>query len=350
MNALSRLRALAFSAASAAALALALYAPAAARASSNPISNADISGTSTIGGTVSLTATQTVSGSIFIPNGKFSLTGGTISLASGTVTGAANIIPASMVGGGASFWTTSGSGATVSSSGGFFNLGANTISLSGNNTFAALSISGTTISLSNQTIVYNGGNGQFQFGTAAGAKLSGSGGTGISLTNPTAIGSTNGGAPLTITYASTTYGSFINFATDANANLFSMGAGGSTAVAGGDGVAIANKFYGTVGGGNTVSFTIHSTSAVMTIWKGLNVGNGTTITQIRMPTTQSMTAGVATFSDASLTANSRIVALSVTPSGTVGALYLRGRGATTFSISSTSNTDTSSISALIIEP
>ncbi len=102
----------------------------------------------------------------------------------------------------------------------------------------------------------------------------------------------------------------------------------------------------------TGTSSMASVSATTTSVSSLRVGgSGTTFTVIRYTASQSMTSGVATFSDAGITAVSRIVPAFNTPNGTQGALFLSGKTAgASFSISSTSASDTSSISAIIYEP
>lgn len=104
----------------------------------------------------------------------------------------------------------------------------------------------------------------------------------------------------------------------------------------------------------TVSGTLTTPTASLgtTSVSSLRVGStGSAITIFRRATTQSMTSGVATFSDAAITANSIIVPYSLTPAGTPGALFLSGKSAgASYSISSTSGSDTATVGALIYEP
>jgi hypothetical protein len=67
--------------------------------------------------------------------------------------------------------------------------------------------------------------------------------------------------------------------------------------------------------------------------------------------TVNLTAGTATVSNTSVTANTRIFLTVQAVSGTVGTLYVDGRVAgTSFTITSTEIADTSTIAWLLIEP
>jgi hypothetical protein len=88
-----------------------------------------------------------------------------------------------------------------------------------------------------------------------------------------------------------------------------------------------------------------------TLTGGLTVGSGgTALTKIRR-TTATLTAGTVTVTDASITANSEIYVGQKTPGGTPGACYVSAKTASTnYVITSTSGSDTSVVSVLIIEP
>ncbi len=84
----------------------------------------------------------------------------------------------------------------------------------------------------------------------------------------------------------------------------------------------------------------------------LTVGNGTTMSKIRVNTTTPMTDGSVTVTDVTVTASSHIFPSIKAPGGgTVGAVYFfsktPGEG---YTIKSTSGTDTSVLSVLIIDP
>ncbi|MGW3153995.1 hypothetical protein [Streptomyces sp. NPDC001089] len=87
--------------------------------------------------------------------------------------------------------------------------------------------------------------------------------------------------------------------------------------------------------------------AVTGVGKGLRIAEGT---NAKMGTAV-LVAGAVTVSNTAVTANSRIFVTTQTPGGTVGYAYVSARTAgTSFSITSTSGSDTSTVAYLIVEP
>lgn len=79
--------------------------------------------------------------------------------------------------------------------------------------------------------------------------------------------------------------------------------------------------------------------------------SGTKIKRIRFGTTAAMTAGSITVNDAFVTANSNIQLTALAQGGTAGSLRVQSRvPGTSFTITSTSGTDTSTVAWLMIEP
>lgn len=90
-----------------------------------------------------------------------------------------------------------------------------------------------------------------------------------------------------------------------------------------------------------VSLSVHSAGSGLRVAEGTNAKQGTA----------TLVAGTVTVSNTSVTANSRILLTVQTPGGTVGAVYVSARTAgTSFTITSTSGTDTSTVAYEIIEP
>lgn len=87
--------------------------------------------------------------------------------------------------------------------------------------------------------------------------------------------------------------------------------------------------------------------AASTAGKGFQVAEGSNCKQ----GTAVLAAGTVVVANTSVTANSRIFLTTQAPGGTVGAPYVSARTAgTSFTITSTSNTDTSTVAYLIMEP
>jgi hypothetical protein len=88
--------------------------------------------------------------------------------------------------------------------------------------------------------------------------------------------------------------------------------------------------------------------AVHTAGKGLRVAEGS---NAKMGVTAALTAGTIVVSTTAVTASSRIFLTAQTTGGTPGALRVSARTAgTSFTITSTSGTDTSTVAWLIMEP
>lgn len=103
---------------------------------------------------------------------------------------------------------------------------------------------------------------------------------------------------------------------------------------------------GTTGVLNNVSFLSTGTVDISVAGHGLQVAEGTNAKQ----GTATLTAGTVTVSNASVTATSRIFLTTQTPGGTVGSPYVSARTAgTSFTITSTSATDTSTVAYEIFE-
>ncbi|MFJ8041220.1 hypothetical protein ACIRBX_12010 [Kitasatospora sp. NPDC096147] len=67
--------------------------------------------------------------------------------------------------------------------------------------------------------------------------------------------------------------------------------------------------------------------------------------------TTALAAGTATVTTTAITATSRVFLTAQTPGGTPGALYVQTRTAgTSFTVKSTSSTDTSTVAWLIVDP
>ena len=91
----------------------------------------------------------------------------------------------------------------------------------------------------------------------------------------------------------------------------------------------------------------HTSISLLTAGLGLKIKEGANAT---MGTTI-LVAGTQVVSTTKVTANSRIFLTNNANGGTVGALYVSARSAgISFTITSTSGTDTSTIAWLIIEP
>jgi len=98
---------------------------------------------------------------------------------------------------------------------------------------------------------------------------------------------------------------------------------------------------------NAGDVTIQGNMAVDAAGKGLQVKEGSNVKQ----GTATLVAGTATVSDSSVTANSRIFLTVQAPGGTVGTPYVSARSAgTSFTITSTSSSDTSTVGYEIFEP
>ena len=90
-----------------------------------------------------------------------------------------------------------------------------------------------------------------------------------------------------------------------------------------------------------VNLAVHSAGNGLRVAEGSNAKQGTA----------TLVAGTVTVSNTSVTANSRILLTIQTPGGAVGAVYVSARTAgTSFTITSTSGTDTSTVAYEIIEP
>lgn len=110
---------------------------------------------------------------------------------------------------------------------------------------------------------------------------------------------------------------------------------------------IAGKFFWTAQNTSSVAFDVSGDVRAVVAGKGFSVKEGA---NAKMGTA-TLVAGSVVVSNTSVTANSRIMLTTQTPGGTIGVQYISARTAgTSFTITSTSNTDTSTIAYLIIEP
>lgn len=103
-------------------------------------------------------------------------------------------------------------------------------------------------------------------------------------------------------------------------------------------------FYGS----GTAASLVNGDFKLGTAGNGYYVKEGTNAT---MGVSGAMTAGTITISTTKVTASSRIFLTIQSPGGTPGAVYISARSAgTSFTITSTSGTDTSTVAWLIVEP
>ena len=150
-------------------------------------------------------------------------------------------------------------------------------------------------------------------------------------------------------FIKTDSGSYSTLMACVNVTANSLASSTTTVIPAGAGPTFANYVSILAGGEASGNWTLYGGSIIAaSAGQGVQVKEGT---NAKMGVTGAMTAGAITVSTTAVTATSRIFLTAQTTGGTAGALRVSARTAgTSFTITSTSGSDTSTVAWFIVEP